>query len=178
MLKRPFVFADRDGTLIHDTGYAFRTSDYTRLPGAAEGLRLLQDAGFGIAVVTNQSGIARGYYTEADYRAFQEQVERDFAAAGVQIEASFFCPHLPDEGCACRKPATGLLRRAETELGADLARSWVIGDNPSDMRLAQSAGCRGLYVLTGHGAERRTQLRPELPVAADLLEAARHILAH
>ncbi len=177
MAGDPFVFADRDGTLIEDRGYTWRIEDYAPLPGAVEGLQLLREAGFRIAVVTNQSGIGRGLFTRAAYDAFESHLHRDFAARGAPLEATYVCPHAPDAGCACRKPAPALLERATRELGADLGASWVIGDKPIDMELAARGGCRRVYVLTGQGAALRADLSPDVAVAPDLLRAARAILA-
>lgn len=146
MSARPFVFLDRDGTLLEDPGYVHRTEDYRLLPGVVEGLKALQAAGFGLAIVTNQSGIGRGYFTLGDFETLQAHLVDDLARRGVRIEASYFCPHRPDDGCACRKPATGLLERAERELGADLSRSWVIGDAATDVELARRAGCGAVRV--------------------------------
>lgn len=174
---RPYVLVDRDGTLLHDPGYLHRIADYAPLPGAMEGLRLLQGAGFGIAILTNQSGIGRGYFSEEDFQQLQAHLVADFASHDVHIEATYFCPHASDAGCSCRKPATGLVERARRELDIDLERSWIIGDKPEDMELAQRVGCRGVYVLTGHGPSRREALPSEVPVADDLLAAARHIIA-
>lgn len=174
---RPYIFVDRDGTLVEDRGYVHRVEDYHLLDGVVEGLRLLGDGGYRIAIVTNQSGIDRGYFTQAQFEGFQAHLCGDLAQHGVQIDASFFCPHLPDAGCQCRKPATGLLERAVETLGADLARSWMIGDTPADMELAQRAGCKCVYVLSGHGASEKNQLPAEIRIAAGLLEAARLILA-
>ena len=103
-----FVFLDRDGTLVRDAGYVHRIEDYALLPGVVPALRRLAAAGFGLAVVTNQSGIGRGLFSLADYHAFERHLEADLARQGVPLAASFFCPHRPDEGCACRKPAPGL----------------------------------------------------------------------
>lgn len=178
MVGRPFVLVDRDGTLLEDTVYPHRLADYIPLPGAIEGLRLLQAAGFGIAVITNQSGIGRGVFSEEDFQRYQAHFIGDFAAQGAHIEATYFCPHLPDEGCNCRKPATGLLEQAQRDLGIDLERSWVIGDRPEDMQLARRAGCACVYVLTGHGANRRDELEPDVVMADDFLGAAQHVLAH
>ena len=175
--RHRFVFLDRDGTLVVDHGYTFRTSDYARVPGALEGLVLLRDAGFRFAIVTNQSGIARGYYTTADFEAFQRHLERDFAAGGIRFEATYHCPHLPDAGCACRKPSPGLLERAHRELGADLSRSFVVGDTRRDVDLAANAGCGAVLVTTGAGAAERAGIPGDVPVAADLVAAARAILA-
>jgi D-glycero-D-manno-heptose 1,7-bisphosphate phosphatase len=174
---RRFVFLDRDGTLIADPGYAHRIEEYAPLPGAVEALALLQEAGFGIAIVTNQSGIARGYYTPAQFEAFQAHLVRDFAAKGVRIEATYHCPHHAREGCACRKPATALLERARRELGAHLEESFVIGDKPGDAEMARRAGCSPVHVLTGRGSELRHAIPADVPVAADVFEAARAIVA-
>jgi histidinol-phosphate phosphatase family protein len=138
-----FVFLDRDGTLVRDTGYPHRESDYELLPGVPAALRRLRDAGFKLAIVTNQSGIGRGMFAEADFERFQARLLADLAAERVAIERTYHCPHRPDEGCACRKPAPGLLWRARDELGADLAASWVVGDGANDVELAARAGCRG-----------------------------------
>ena len=168
---------DRDGTLVEDRGYVHRVEDYQPIPGAVDGLRLLGDAGFGIAVITNQSGIGRGIFTEREFSVFQRHLIDDFAARGVHIEATYHCPHRPEAGCDCRKPGTELLRRAEHELGASLEESFVVGDKPSDIEMARLAGCRAVYVLSGHGARLRAELPDDVPVAADLADAARRILA-
>jgi D-glycero-D-manno-heptose 1,7-bisphosphate phosphatase len=174
---RPFVFLDRDGTLIEDHGYTHRVEDYALLPGVPEALRRLGRAGFALAIVTNQSGIGRGYYGEDEFHAFQRHLVADLARRGVAIESTFFCPHLPGAGCACRKPAPGMLERARRELGADLARSWVIGDHRGDVELAARAGCAGaVLVLTGHGAEESPALPADALRAGDLGAAAQLIL--
>jgi D-glycero-D-manno-heptose 1,7-bisphosphate phosphatase len=174
---RPFVLLDRDGTLIRDDGYTYRIADYARLPGVVEGLQRLQTAGYGLAIITNQSGIGRGYYSEADFRAFQDHLVLDLASFGIVIEGSFFCPHRPEDGCRCRKPAAGLLEQAREALGADLQHSWVVGDGLGDILAAEEAGCRGaVLVTTGQGQETRRRVGPEVPLAADLLEAAEFIL--
>jgi histidinol-phosphate phosphatase family protein len=166
-----FVFLDRDGTLVRDLGYTHRIEDYELLPGVASGLRRLQEAGYRLAVVTNQSGIGRGYYGTEQYQAFQAHLVDDLDRQGVSVEASYVCPHHPDAGCGCRKPEPALLHRAERELGADLARSWVIGDSTVDAGLAQRAGCRGaVLVLTGSG-HALSEVPPEVPRAASFEEA-------
>ncbi len=170
MSPRPFVFLDRDGTLLADPGYLHRLEDYELLAGVVEGLRALQGAGFGLAIVTNQSGIGRGYFTREQFDALQAHLIADLGQHGVRVDGSYCCPHLPDAGCDCRKPATGMLRRAETELGADLANSWVIGDAASDIELARRAGCRAVKI--GSAAS------PGAESAGGLEEAARRILAH
>ncbi len=170
MTPRPFVFLDRDGTLLADPGYLHRPEDYRLLAGVVEGLRALQGAGFGLAIVTNQSGIGRGYFTVEQFDALQAHLIADLGQHGVRLDGSYFCPHLPDAGCDCRKPATGMLRRAEAELGADLAKSWVIGDAESDIELARRAGCRAVKIGSDRSAGAES--------AGGLEEAARRILAH
>jgi D-glycero-D-manno-heptose 1,7-bisphosphate phosphatase len=172
-VTRPFVFLDRDGTLIRDHGYTHKLADYELLPGVQQGLLRMRQGGFSLAVVTNQSGIGRGYYAEADLQAFQAHLFADLARSGIRFERTFFCPHLPEAGCTCRKPAPGLLWRAREELGADLGASWVVGDRASDVELAQRAGCRGA-VLIGVNATRKLG---EVPTVRDLEEAAEFILS-
>jgi histidinol-phosphate phosphatase family protein len=148
-----FVFLDRDGTLVEDAGYVHRPEDYRLLPGVLEALRRLVRAGFRLAIVTNQSGIGRGYFTREDFERFQARLLSDLTEAGIPIEASFVCPHAPDEGCACRKPAAGLLEQARRELGADLASSWVLGDAERDVEMAQRAGCAGAVLVGPEGVD-------------------------
>jgi D-glycero-D-manno-heptose 1,7-bisphosphate phosphatase len=172
-----FVFLDRDGTLVRDHGYTHRVEDYALLPGVREGLSRLAGAGYRLAVVTNQSGIGRGYYDEAAYRAFERLLADDLARSGVRLERSFFCPHLPDAGCRCRKPEPGLLLEAAERLGADLAASWLVGDRAADAEAARRAGCRGA-VLVHPDAPPPAEVPPGVPVVADVEAAARFILAH
>ncbi len=172
----PFVFLDRDGTLVEDCGYGHRLTDYRLLPGVVEGLRRLADAGFRLVIVTNQSGIGRGYFELEDYERFQRHLLDDLARHDLRIERSYVCPHHPDDGCACRKPGTALLERARDELGADLAASWVIGDKLRDVEMAVRAGCAG-GVWVGR-EDPRAQAPPTGVVdAKDLVEAATVILA-
>lgn len=171
---RRFVFLDRDGTLVRDSGYVHGLEDYALLPAVVSGLLRLQEAGFALAIVTNQSGIGRGFYDEAQFEAFQRHLVADLARHGVRIEATFHCPHRPDAGCDCRKPAPGLLWRARDALGADLARSWVIGDAQSDVDAARSAGCRGAVRIFADGAPVPCC---EAPQARDLVEAAQIIVS-
>jgi len=166
-----FVFLDRDGTLVRDSGYPHREEDYELLPGVAEALRRLQERGFRLAIVTNQSGIGRGLFREADFERFQARLLADLARAGVRIERTYHCPHRPDEGCACRKPSPGMLWRARDELGADLAASWVIGDGAVDVELAARAGC-GAVRLRPQAGGAGTAPRPARYAEADDLAAA------
>ena len=179
MDRARFVFLDRDGTLVHDGGYVHRVEDYVLLPGVIDALQSLRDAGFRFAIVTNQSGIGRGLYTEADFERFQRRLLDDLEAGGITIEATYTCPHLPDARCACRKPEPQSVLDARDRFAIDLAASWVIGDHAVDVRLAANAGCGGILLLTGHGAEERHKLRdtPVAAIVADLPAAASYILA-
>jgi len=171
---KPFVFLDRDGTLVRDHGYTHRLEDYALLPGVVPALRRLAAAGFGLAIVTNQSGIGRGLFTLADYHAFERHLEADLAQQGVHIAASFFCPHRPEDGCACRKPAPGLLLRARDVLGAELARSHVIGNDRRDVEAGLAAGCaRGVWIAS----EPPLALPPGALWAVDLGQAAERLLS-
>lgn len=171
-----FVLLDRDGTLVEDEGYTHRPEDYRLLPGVREGLRLLASAGYRLAIVTNQSGIGRGFFDEAAFHAFQRLLCDDLARDGIVIERSFFCPHLPEAGCACRKPAPGLLHAAARELGATLSLSWMIGDTVHDAEAAFRAGCRGAVVVHP-GRAAPTGAPHGAVIAADVAAAAEYILA-
>jgi histidinol-phosphate phosphatase family protein len=137
---RRALFIDRDGTLITDVGYPRDPALVEPLPGAIDALRELQ-ADFALVIVSNQSGIGRGLITEAEARAVHERVLAVFARAGVAFAGAYYCPHAPDAGCACRKPAPGLLLDAARELGLDLAGSVMLGDKASDIVAGQAAGC-------------------------------------
>lgn len=174
-MSRPYALLDRDGTLVEDPGYLYRVEDYRPLPGVIEGLQRLSAAGLGLCILTNQSGIGRGFFREQDFQSFQSHLVSDLAAHGIRIEATYHCPHAPEAGCGCRKPRTGLIERAQLELGLDLEHSWLIGDKPEDIELARRSGCQGIYVLTGEGAGRRSEIASGTPVVADLLAAAAYI---
>jgi histidinol-phosphate phosphatase family protein len=177
---RPYVLLDRDGTLVVDPGYVHRVDDFALLPGVVEGLRALTRAGFRLAIVTNQSGIGRGRFTEADFARFQRRLLAELAAHGLEIDGTFHCPHAPDVGCVCRKPATGLIERARGELDIDLSRSWIVGDSDVDMELAARAGCRAVRVGGAAPSPEAsgTAARSCVPLwAPDLAAAASAILA-
>jgi D-glycero-D-manno-heptose 1,7-bisphosphate phosphatase len=138
---RPAVFLDRDGTLIEDTHYPRDPGRVRLLPGAAEALRELGRRGFLLVVVSNQSGLSRGLVTAEEARAVAARVEECLRAEGAGLHASYYCPHAPWDSCGCRKPSPGMLLRASAELGIDLARSFLVGDKPSDVEAGRRAGC-------------------------------------
>ncbi len=152
---RPAAFLDRDGTIIAERGYLRDPEGVELLEGAAEGLRRLQQAGYALVLVTNQSGIARGLVREEEYRAVQARLEALLRQRGITLAGVYHCPHHPDHTgpCECRKPGTGLHRRAAAELGLDLSRSLYIGDKASDVLPAAALGGRGILVRTGYGGE-------------------------
>jgi D-glycero-D-manno-heptose 1,7-bisphosphate phosphatase len=168
------VFLDRDGTVISEQDYLADPGLVEFVPGAIEALRLFRAAGYKLIIVTNQSGIARGLYTLADYRAVEARVGRVLAENGVELAAVFFCPHHPDVTgpCECRKPGLGMYREAERKLGIDLASSVYIGDRMKDVLPALALHGRGILVRTGYGATEVKHVEAGLETASDVLEAA------
>ena len=157
---RPAVFLDRDGTLIEERNYLDRLDSIAPFPGVAAALARLRDAGFALVLVTNQAGVARGYFDESFVRAAHEHLAALFARDGIVLDGYYYCPHHPEgaveayrRGCRCRKPAPGMVEEAARDLDLDVARSFVIGDKWLDVELAKNAGARGILVRTGHGAD-------------------------
>ncbi|MBI5597223.1 MAG: HAD family hydrolase [Elusimicrobia bacterium] len=178
--RKPVVFLDRDGTLNPDRPgwYLTRPSQMRVYRRAAPALRLLRRAGFRLVVVTNQSGLGRGYLTEDTLGRIHAKLRRLLAAGGARLDAIVYCPHHPDRRCACRKPKPLLARRAARRLGLDLGRAAVIGDKRADLGLARSLGVPGVLVLTGHGRHEKPHtgsLRPAA-VRRDVLGAARWVV--
>jgi D-glycero-D-manno-heptose 1,7-bisphosphate phosphatase len=176
--ERGAVFLDRDGTIVEDPGYLHDPAAVRLLPGAARAIRRLNEAGWRAVLVSNQSGIARGIFTEADYHAVQRRLEELLATEGARLDASFFCPHHPEftGPCPCRKPGTKLFEDARDALGIDFARSWFVGDRPSDVAPAARLGGTGILVLTGEGERHREEMKtpgvrivPDLQAAVDLI---------
>jgi D-glycero-D-manno-heptose 1,7-bisphosphate phosphatase len=139
---RPAVFLDRDGTLIEDVGYPRDPEAVRLLDGAPEALAALRRAGFALVVVSNQSGIGRGLVSREEADAVHARFVRELQARGVELDDVRYCPHAPEEACACRKPAAGLLLDSARELGLDLDRSFMVGDKPADVEAGRTAGCR------------------------------------
>jgi len=159
MSGAPAVFLDRDGTLIEDVGYLHHTSQIAFYPWTVESLRALNRAGLRVIVTTNQSGVARGYFTEAQVREVHDHLSGLLAEAGVRIDAYYYCPHHPEgtvdgysRACDCRKPGTAMVECAARDFGVDLHRSFVVGDRWLDVGMAKNAGARGILVKTGAGA--------------------------
>jgi histidinol-phosphate phosphatase family protein len=173
---RRAALLDRDGTLIVEKDYLADPDGAVLEAGAAAGLRQLAQLGLVLVVVSNQSGIGRGYFTRERADAVNARVDQLLRAEGVEIAGWYLCPHAPDEVCDCRKPLPGLAHAAAADLGLDLKRSFVIGDKPADVELARAVGATGLLVLTGHGAEHRGWAETEgVPTCPDLFAAAEAI---
>ena len=158
-MRVPAVFLDRDGVINVDSGYVGRWEDFEYLPNAVEAMQLLQNAGFKLVVVTNQSGIARGYYSEEDFLALTETMKADLANSGVKLTAVYYCPYLEDANVEAyrlasnlRKPEPGMLLQAAEDHHLDLNRSIMIGDKASDMIAAERAGVPCRYHVTSRDA--------------------------
>lgn len=175
------VFLDRDGTLVADPGFLHEPGRVRLLPGAALAVARLNQGGWLVVIVSNQSGIARGRYGVADYHAVQRRLAELLAAHGARLDGSYFCPHLPEVSgpCACRKPGVKLFEDAAHALGIDLATSCYVGDRLSDVEPARRLGGRGYLVRTGEGEKHVAQARGlGVTVVADLAAAADEILGH
>ena len=152
-VPRAAVFLDRDGTISEDVGYLNDVSQFRMFPFAAGAIRKLNDANLPVIVVTNQSGVGRGFFAESMVHTVHEEMTQQLAAAGAHLTAIYYCPHTSEDECECRKPKPGMIRQAAREHGVDLARSFVVGDRYGDVELAQASGGRGVLVRTGYGDE-------------------------
>jgi D-glycero-D-manno-heptose 1,7-bisphosphate phosphatase len=186
---KPAIFMDRDGTLCHEVGYVNHLGRFRLYPYAVDAVRLINRCGFLAVVVTNQAGVARGYFPESLVHEVHATMRAAMEAGGARLDGVYVCIHHPSVGeppyrqdCDCRKPRPGLLRRAEAELGIDLRRSWMVGDRRNDLEVAWNAGARAALVRTGYGEGELKWFaggwprQPDL-VADHLLEAVQKILA-
>lgn len=182
------VFMDRDGTISEEVGYVNHLSRYQVYPWTAQAIRNFNEAGLKAIVVTNQAGVARGYFSEELVQQVHRKLQAEMAAAGARFDAIYYCPHHPSVGelpyrqsCSCRKPKTGMLEQAAKEFDLDLSCCYVVGDRYGDIELAHNAGTHSVFVLSGYGLgeyehqRQNWKLQPEW-VVQDLLEASRVIL--
>lgn len=187
-MKRRACFIDRDGTISEEVGYVNHPSRYRVFPYSAEAVRILNEAGWLAILVTNQAGVARGYFTEDLIAAVHDVLKLELKAKGAHLDAIYYCAHHPSVGelpyrfdCDCRKPKPGLILHAAAEFDIDLQQSWMIGDRYSDIELARNAGTQSAFVLSGYGRgeweyqRAAWKYQPDL-VAEDLLEAVRKIV--
>lgn len=188
MAKRPAVFLDRDGTLSEEIGYVNHPSRFVVYPWAAEAVSLLNRAGFATIVVTNQSGVARGYFTEDLVEVIHRKLREEIARGGGRLDAVYYCPHHPEgkveayrRPCRCRKPEIGMIERAAGEFELDLSRSFLVGDRYLEVEMAARAGLPCAFVLSGYGLgeyeyQRHNWARMPRIVVPDVLAAAREIV--
>ncbi len=155
------VFVDRDGTLNDDPGYLASPDMLVLFPGVVEAVAKLKRAGCCVVLVTNQSGIGRSYFTRTDLHAIHDKLQVLLRQGGGMLDGIFFCPHLPEEGCACRKPSPGLVHQAVETLGVRVSRSYVVGDKRSDMELAKNIGAIGVLVSSSAISEEAVQAHKE-----------------
>jgi D-glycero-D-manno-heptose 1,7-bisphosphate phosphatase len=182
------VFLDRDGTVIEEAGYLSDLKQLRLIQGAAAAIKCLNEAGFKVVLVTNQSGVARGYFTEAFVRETHDLLGKMLGLEGARLDGVYYCPHHPKAGnspytaaCECRKPGTGMLEQAARDLGIDIRASFVVGDKWSDVELGQRAGAHSVLVGTGYapddpGNARPANLREPDFIAETLTEAVEWIL--
>ena len=177
------VFIDRDGTINIEKDYLFRTEEFEFIPGVPGAIRALNLAGWLVIVVTNQSGVARGYYTEEDVLLLHRHVAGLLENAGARVDAWLYCPHHPSGRgsyalpCRCRKPLPGMLLEAAGRFDIDLESSVMIGDKLADVQAGRSAGCRSVLVRSGYGAAEEKLLPEGVPVYDDLAAAVRDLVA-
>ena len=166
------IFLDRDGVLVEDFGYHHKIEDFKLIQNAVEGLKLLKK--YKLFIVTNQSGIGRGYYTLRDFEKFNKYVVQQLKKHQINIEKTYLCPHKPKDNCECRKPKIKLLSDAEKEFKINLRKSFFIGDKKADIEMGKSAGCKTILVLSGNGIKTKNEISPDF-LAKDLVEAAHWI---
>ena len=183
------VFIDRDGTLNVEKDYLYKISDFEFVPGAPDAVRLLNEHGFKVIVISNQSGIARGFYTPNDVHLLHDHIQRELRKEKAHIDAFFYCPHHPEgaieefrKDCECRKPKPGMILKAVEKFKLDLEDCFVVGDHLSDVKLKAELPIKAILVLTGHGQKALTELttkniQPDM-IVENLLEAAKKIIRH
>ncbi len=181
MSRRPAIFIDRDGTLAHEVGYVNDASRFRLFPWTIEAVRLINRSGLLAVMVTNQAGVARGYFPEPAVHEVHDRLAAALADGSVHLDGVYYCPHHPQAGeppyrqdCDCRKPRPGLLTRAADDLGIELPRSWVVGDRLGDLQVAWAVGARGAMVKTGYGRGELRHHAPSWPRQPDLV--AEHLL--
>ena len=175
------VFLDRDGTINIDKHYLYKWEDFDYLDGVIEGLKLLSDMGYLLIVITNQSGIGRGYFSEVDYKKLEEALKSDLLEKGIRLTDFFYCPHLPDalvekyrKNCNCRKPELGLFFQAVEKYDIDLNKSYAIGDRVRDLTICKASGAKG-FLLYDSEEEIPKEMNAER-ISGGILEAAQIIL--
>ena len=179
---RRAVFLDRDGTINVEKDYLYQLKDFEFIDGAMDAIRLLNEAGYFVVVVTNQSGVARGYYTEEDVESLHRHIDAELKKTGASVDAWLYCPHHPNGRgsyslpCDCRKPLPGMLKEASLRYDINLGSSIMIGDKLADIGAGISAGCATILVRTGYGADQESLVSSSTEVYDDLLAAVKSLL--
>ena len=163
------MFLDRDGTIAEEVGYLNHLDRFRMFPFAGTAIRRWNEVGLAVIVVTNQSGVARGYFPESLVQEVNGRMRRELEAVGARLDGLYYCPHGSVEGCECRKPNTGMMERAAREHNLDLSRSFMVGDRYGDMQLAFRAGCRAVFVRSGYGLGEETWHAKEWPRQPDVI---------
>ena len=172
---KPAIFIDRDGTLVEEVDFLSRPEDMRVFGFSGEALQIFKDQGYKVIVITNQSGVGRGYFNAEDVRSVHDALAAELPA---MIDAFYFCPHHPDEGCSCRKPSSGMIEQAVKDHGIDVVNSWIVGDKKLDIETGFNIGMATALVLTGYGADHVKELGRMPDVVADnILEAAKQIVS-
>lgn len=181
------VFLDRDGTINVEKRYLHKIEDFEFLPGVIEALKLLQSAGYILIIVTNQSGIGRGYYTEADFNLLNDWMLNTLKQEQINVSKVYYCPHLPNAkieryrvNCTCRKPSLGMYDQAIEDFNIDVSKSWAIGDKIRDCAICEKYGCRGYLISNNEKADVINKVKnheiKNVSYAIDLLECAKYII--
>ena len=175
------IFIDRDGTIVRDVHYCRRPEDCNLLATVGDGLHLLTSQEFKIIIITNQSGIARGYLTEEVLGTIHAKMKSDIEKYGARVDAIYYCPHHPDDNCACRKPNTGLLEQAVKEWNINIKQSYFVGDKILDVEAANRIGCKAVLIPSSEPEIRLFENRDDYPgkidfLGADFLSVARWVV--
>jgi len=174
--KNGAIFLDRDGTINVDKSYVYRLEDFEFISGSLNALQLLSKTQYKLIIVTNQSGIGLGLYTQADYNKVTNYMLAEFKKHKIRVDKIYFCSHSPEKRCNCRKPQQQMIKNAQNEFNIDLKNSFVIGDKTSDIEFGKRAGCKTILLETGlAGKDGRFRVKPDF-VCKNLLEAAKLII--
>jgi D-glycero-D-manno-heptose 1,7-bisphosphate phosphatase len=175
------IFMDRDGTVSEEIGYMYHTGLYKPFPWTGPAVRKINESGMKAILITNQSGIERGYFPESQVNEVHAILQAELARYNAKLDAVYFCPHHPETGCDCRKPRPGMLLRAQQEIGIDLEKSYMVGDRYIDVETAHAAGTRSVLVMSGDGRAEYEKYKylPKQPhfIADNLLEAVESIIS-
>lgn len=178
------VFIDRDGTIVEDVGYMSSPDQIKFIDGSIEAIKMLNESGYKVVIISNQAGVARGILTESALQTIDKTIKKNILNGGAYIDANYYCPHHPEHGtnhykreCDCRKPNPGMIKKAEKDLSIDLSESFMIGDKAIDLESGWKAGTKAILVLTGYGKDEKNKVDGGADhIAGDLLEAARWIV--